>query len=76
LATWQAKGRINLFTVASVKRVAPKQLKPKGGREGSEVMNVWQKMDEGEIENFQDGLKLADKAVRGKEKRELELDPE
>jgi hypothetical protein len=46
------------------------------GREGSEVMNVWQKMDEGEIENFQDGLKLADKAVRGKEKRESELEPE
>ena len=39
------------------------------GKEGSEVMDVWQKMDEGEIENFSDGLKLADKAVREKEKR-------
>ena len=39
------------------------------GKEGSEVMDVWQKMDEGEIESFSDGLKLADKAVREKEKR-------
>jgi hypothetical protein len=39
------------------------------GKEGSEVMDVWQKMDEGEIESFSDGLKLADKAVRDKEKR-------
>jgi hypothetical protein len=46
------------------------------GREGSEVMQVWQKMDEGEIENFTDGLKLADKAVREKEKRASELEAE
>jgi hypothetical protein len=39
------------------------------GKEGSEVMDVWQKMDEGEIESFSDGLKLADRAVREKEKR-------
>lgn len=39
------------------------------GKEGSEVMDVWQKMDEGEIENFSDGLKLADRAVREKEKK-------
>jgi hypothetical protein len=39
------------------------------GKEGSEVMDVWQKMDEGEIDSFSDGLKLADKAVREKEKR-------
>lgn len=45
------------------------------GKEGSEVMDVWQKMDEGEIESFSDGLKLADKAVREKEKRsELEAE--
>ena len=45
------------------------------GKEGSEVMNVWQRMDEGEIESFQDGLKLADKAVREKEKKsELEAE--
>jgi hypothetical protein len=45
------------------------------GKEGSEVMDVWQKMDEGEIESFQDGLKLADKAVREKEKKaELEAE--
>jgi cob(I)alamin adenosyltransferase len=46
------------------------------GREGSEVMDVWQKMDEGEIENFSDGLKLADKAVREKEKRDSEMEAE
>ena len=46
------------------------------GREGSEVMDVWQKMDEGEIENFSDGLKLADRAVREKEKRDAELEAE
>jgi len=46
------------------------------GKEGSEVMDVWQKMDEGEIENFSDGLKLADKAVRQKEKRESDMEAE
>jgi hypothetical protein len=46
------------------------------GKEGSEVMDVWQKMDEGEIENFADGLKLADKAVRQKEKRDSEIEAE
>lgn len=46
------------------------------GKEGSEVMDVWQKMDEGEIENFADGLKLADKAVRQKEKRDSEMEAE
>jgi len=39
------------------------------GREGDEVMNVWQKMDDGEIEDFNEGLKMADKAVRTKEKK-------
>jgi cob(I)alamin adenosyltransferase len=46
------------------------------GKEGSEVMDVWQKMDEGEIESFSDGLKLADKAVREKEKRDADLEAE
>jgi len=45
------------------------------GKEGNEVMDVWQKMDEGEIESFDDGLKLADKAVRAREKeREAETE--
>jgi hypothetical protein len=40
-------------------------------------MDVWQKMDEGEIENFEDGLKLADKAVRAREKqRDAEAETE
>jgi hypothetical protein len=46
------------------------------GKEGSEVMDVWQKMDEGEIESFSDGLKMADKAVREKEKRDSEMEAE
>ena len=37
------------------------------GKEGNEVMDVWQKMDEGEIASFEDGLKLADKKVRQKQ---------
>lgn len=45
------------------------------GREGNEVMQVWEKMDEGEIESFDEALKLADKAVRQKE-GETELEPE
>jgi len=39
------------------------------GREGDEVMQVWQKMDDGEIENFDEAIKLADRAVREKEKK-------
>jgi hypothetical protein len=39
------------------------------GREGSEVMDIWQKMDDGEIEDMDQAIKLADKAVREKEKK-------
>ncbi len=46
------------------------------GKEGGEVMEVWQKMDEGEIENFEDGFKLADRKVREREQREAEMEPE
>ncbi|MGH9389533.1 MAG: hypothetical protein ACRD1Z_07950 [Vicinamibacteria bacterium] len=45
------------------------------GKEGNEVMQVWQRMDEGEIGSFEDGLKLADKAVREREKK-ADLEPE
>lgn len=45
------------------------------GREGREVLEVWQKMDEGEIESFEDALKLADRRVREKERR-AEMEPE
>lgn len=41
LTTWRAVGRINLFTVESFRGVAPKQLKPKGVSEGSEVQVKW-----------------------------------
>jgi len=46
------------------------------GKEGDEVMNVWQKMDEGEIDSFEDGLKAADKAIRTKEKGEADAETE
>ena len=38
------------------------------GREGNDVMKVWQKMDDGEIESFEDGLREADRIVRKKER--------
>ncbi len=46
------------------------------GREGGEVMEVWQKMDEGEIEDFDEGLKLADRRVRERERRQADLEAE
>ncbi len=39
--TWRAEGRINIFTVASFRSVTPKQLKPKGVSEGSEIQVRW-----------------------------------
>lgn len=45
------------------------------GQEGREVMDVWEKMDEGEISTYEDGLKMADQAVRSKE-RQAELESE
>ena len=49
------------------------------GKEGNDVMKVWQKMDDGEIDNFEDGLKEADRLVRKREgesgqKSEMEAD--
>lgn len=41
LIAWRVEGRINLFTVASFRGVAPKQLKPKGVSEGSEIQVKW-----------------------------------
>jgi hypothetical protein len=41
LTSWRVEGRLNLFTVAAFRGVAPKQLKPKGVSEGSEVQVRW-----------------------------------
>lgn len=41
LTKWCMDGCINLFTVESFRGVAPKQLKPKGVSEGSEVQVKW-----------------------------------
>ena len=41
VTAWQVEGRINFFTVGSFRGVAPKQLKPKGVTEGSEVQVKW-----------------------------------
>lgn len=46
------------------------------GREGREVIDIWDKMDEGEIGSFEDGLKQADHAVREKEKRSEPMEAE
>lgn len=46
------------------------------GKEGSEVMNIWQKMDEGEIEDFDKAIKMADQAVRERTKKEREAETE
>ena len=40
------------------------------GKEGNDVMKVWQKMDDGEIESFEDGLREADRVIRKGEKAE------
>jgi hypothetical protein len=65
-----------LNSVLSTVTDGASQITEELGKEGSEVMDVWQKMDEGEIETFSDGLKLADKAVREKEKRDAEMEAE
>lgn len=65
-----------LNSVLSTVSENPATLTESLGKEGHEVMDVWQKMDEGEIGTFEDGLKIADKAVREKEKRDAELEPE
>ena len=59
-----------LNTVLSTVTEGAKEITETLGQEGREVLDVWQRMDEGEIENFDDGLKLADKAVREREKKE------
>lgn len=41
LTSWSVKGRINFFTVKSFRDVVPRQLKPKGVSEGSEVQVKW-----------------------------------
>src|SRR5207249_97631 len=46
------------------------------GREGDEVMQVWQKLDDGEIEDVDAAIKIADKAVRDKEKKSAEMEAE
>ena len=46
------------------------------GKEGGEVMNIWQKMDDGEIEDMDAAIKMADKAIREKEKGKKEAETE
>ncbi len=64
-----------LNNVLSTVTEGASQITEQLGKEGGEVMEVWQKMDEGEIENFEEGFKLADRKVREKD-REAELEPE
>ncbi|MBI2931557.1 MAG: hypothetical protein HYY16_07880 [Planctomycetes bacterium] len=46
------------------------------GHEGDEVVKVWQKLDDGEIEDVQEAIKLADQAVREKDKKTAEMETE
>ncbi|MBI4563922.1 MAG: hypothetical protein HY716_04415 [Planctomycetes bacterium] len=46
------------------------------GKDGDEILQVWQKMDEGEIDTFEEGLREADQRVRQREKRQAELEGE
>jgi hypothetical protein len=64
-----------LTNVLSVVMENPATLIEDLGKEGNEVMDVWQKMDEGEIESFEDGIKLADRKLREKD-RKSELEAE
>ncbi|MBI3271946.1 MAG: hypothetical protein HYZ53_23335 [Planctomycetes bacterium] len=42
------------------------------GKEGMELIDIWQRMDEGEIESAEEGIKLAEKAVKEKRDRRPE----
>lgn len=44
------------------------------GQEGQDVMKVWERMDEGEIQSFEDGLKMADKIVKERSRKEMETE--
>mgnify|MGYP007063430727 FL=1 len=64
-----------LSSVLSAVMENPATLIENLGKEGNEVMDVWQKMDEGEIDSFEDGIKLADRKIREKD-RKSELEAE
>jgi len=64
-----------LTSVLSAVMENPATLVEDLGKEGNEVMDVWQKMDEGEIDSFEDGIKLADRKIREKD-RKSELEAE
>jgi hypothetical protein len=61
-----------LGDVMGVVHEEARQIVTELGSEGNEVMNVWQKMDEGEIESFEAGMKEARDVCRPKLEREME----
>lgn len=61
-----------LTDVMGVIHEAPEALVHELGNEGSEVMNIWQRMDEGEIEGFEAGMKEARAVAKEKAERQLE----
>ena len=64
-----------LTDVMGVIHEAPEALVHELGNEGSEVMNIWQRMDEGEIEGFEAGMKEARAVARDKAERQLDREP-
>lgn len=41
------------------------------GREGAELLEIWQKMDEGEIDSSQEGLEIAEEKFQHKQRRRV-----
>jgi len=64
-----------LGSVLSTVAEGAAQITEQIGNEGREVLEVWEKMDEGEIGNFEEGFKLADRKVRER-RPEAELESE
>ncbi len=55
-----------LESIAEATNDPSKDIISEVGKEGAELIDIWQKMDDGEIDSFDTGLKLAEKKAREK----------
>lgn len=55
-----------LESIADATNDPSKDIISEVGKEGAELIDIWQKMDDGEIDSFDTGLKLAEKKAREK----------
>ncbi|MCC6739869.1 MAG: hypothetical protein IT452_12550 [Planctomycetia bacterium] len=55
-----------LESVADASRDPAKDIISEVGKEGAELIDIWQKMDDGEIDSFDAGLKLAEEKAKEK----------